>query len=160
MATARAARDNGAGEDGGEPAGEEAGGEGGLEDVVFRREQVAELVGEAGEDGADGGGGKLIEVRGDDAPGALDHELHQEAAEAEEQEGVGSGACGGDCGWGPEGDHGDGEEGGDGDGAAAAEALGEGATGDAAGEGAEVAKDSERPTGVGPRPRSCSRKEG
>ncbi len=118
------------GEGDGEGAGVVLVGEGLLEDAVARGEQVAELVGETGQDGADRSGAELVEVGGDDAPGTLDHELHEEAADGEHDDGVRPG---------PEGDHGDGEQRGDDDGAAAAEFFGDRPAAHAAGERADVA---------------------
>ena len=81
---------------------------GGLDGGAGARNQVTQLVARADGEAAEGGGGQLDEVNGDDAPGALDEELLEEG--------------GGDDG--ARGDEGIGEE--------------EGSAADAAGEDAET----------------------
>jgi len=65
-----------------------AGGQVLLDGEVQGGEQVADLVGDAGVEAADGVGGHLGQVGGDDAPGALDQGLHEEGTEDEEGEPV------------------------------------------------------------------------
>jgi hypothetical protein len=62
-----------------------AGGQVLLDGQVQGGEQVADLVGDAGVEAADGVGRQLGQVSGDDAPGALDQELHEDSTEDEER---------------------------------------------------------------------------
>ena len=54
-----------------------------MRDLTCNR--YAALVGKTGEESTHAIGGELIDVRGDDAPGALDEELHREGAEDEQR---------------------------------------------------------------------------
>ena len=79
-----------------------------------RRDEVAELVGRADDEGAEGAGGEFHEMDGDDAPGALDAELFEE----------GRGADGGGAGEGVRIEEDTADDRDDDDGEAAAEDLG------------------------------------
>src|SRR5947209_19008640 len=63
-----------------------AGGEDGLDVGDSACDEYAALVCEAGQEAAHGVGRKLRDVRGDDAPSALHHELQQERAREEQRE--------------------------------------------------------------------------
>ena len=93
-----------------------------------RRDHVPDLISDTRKRGAKGHGRQFIEVDGNNAPGTLDEELHEEAGGAET-------AFGGRED--PRGDHEAGHQGGDADCATAADPLG------------EVADDSTSDTGTG-----------
>src|SRR5437764_705608 len=63
-----------------------AGGEDGLDVGDSACDEYAALVCEAGQEAAHGVGRKLRDVRGDNTPSALYHELHQERAREEQRE--------------------------------------------------------------------------
>lgn len=126
---------------GGGEAGAEPGGEGGLEQGVAGGDEVAALVGEAGEGGADRGGGEFAEIGGDDAPGALDAELDADGADGEPEGGVGER---------PQRQEGQGEEGGQRDAVLAADLLRQHAEEQAADDGGDVVEHhDQRDGGVG-----------
>ena len=103
-----------------------------LEGPHLGHRQVAELIGESRQDCAHRGRGELVEMRRHDAPCALHHELHQEAAEREHDGGVRKG---------PQRDHRQRKCRGRHDGAPAAEAFGQRTEADSSRKCAEVHDD-------------------
>ena len=100
-----------------------------LDGQVERGQAVAELVGHAGVEAADGVGRHLGEVRGDHAPGALHDDLHEERAQRQPARGLRPGEQRHDR---------QAEQRAEGDGVAAAVALRERAEGDPADRRADV----------------------
>src|SRR5580658_1588021 len=110
-----------------------------LDGGIACRKKIAELIGEAREGAARGLGGELVQMDGDDAPGALNHELQEEGAECQLPDGLREG---------PERNDRQGEESGDDDRVAATEAFRPRAEEDAAQDGADVVDDGDGADGM------------